>query len=256
MFKVLWRSLKDLFDEMLLLIMVNVIWCVMCLPLLALAIVAVIQGDTFFATLIAFLAVLPLGPANGGLYTIAQRVIEGRTSKIADFFAGVKATAKLGWKIYGLWMFVLVTLLFNMSFYASLSNTVGAFLLVLFLYLTAIWFAVLIYIGPLMIVQTDKSIKLIARNAALMTFGRPLFTLVTLILMTLIVGVSVGFTLVLLPALIMFSFLAVWSFRATTKLIEDADERRRLAEEKAATAVGGPRYSSDKGRGGQIKPRE
>lgn len=256
MFKVLWRSLKDLFDEMLLMLMVNIIWCLMCLPLIGLAIYAAVQGAALPAAVMSMLSVLPLGPANGGMYAIAQRVIEGRTSKLADFFAAVKANAVLGWKVYGIWMFVLVTLLFNLSFYAGMNSTFGAFLMVLFLYLTAIWFAALIYIGPLMILQTDKQVKIIARNAALMTFGRPLFTLVTLVLMVLISALSFGLTVFLLPAIILFSFLAIWSFRATSKLIEDAEERRRLEEEKAATAAGGPRYSSEKGRSGQIKPRE
>ncbi len=256
MFKVFWRSLKDLFDEMLLMLMVNIIWCVMSLPLLALAIYAAAQGAALPASIMAMLGVLPLGAANGGMYAIMQRVVEGRTSRLADFFAAVKANAVLSWKVYGVWMFVLVTLLFNLSFYAGMSSTFGAFLMVLFLYLTAIWFAALIYIGPLMILQTDKRIKIIARNAALMTFGRPLFTLVTLVLMVLITALSFGLTVVLLPGIILFSFLALWSFRATTKLIEDADERRRLEEEKLATTAGGPRYSSEKGRSGQIKPRE
>ena len=58
--------------------------------------------------------------------------------------------------------------------------------------------------------------------------------------------------LALLFLLATASFLAVWSFRAVLTLIAEAEARRTAAEEKAAT-INSP---ADKGRGGQIRPRE
>ena len=256
MFRVFWRSIRDVFDDMFLLIITNIVWCLISLPLLAAAVYVALQNAPLPATVLALLSVLPLGPATAGLYAIAQRTTEGRTSKIGQFFEGMRDNARLSWKVYGLWMLGLVTILFNLVFYANLGAPFGAFLQILFLYLLLIWFTFLIYIGPLMLLQTDKRIRVIARNAVLMALGRPLFTLVTLVLMVAIFILSLLPGVLIVPGLIVFALLAVWSFRATNKLIEDADERRRLAAEKAALAAGGPVYSSDKGRGGQIKPRK
>lgn len=253
MFRVFWRAVRDVFEDMFLLILTNIVWCVVVWPLLGLAAFSLINGFWGPATLFGLLAILPLGPAMGGLYTIAQRTTEGRTSKVANFFEGMREHARIGWKVYGIWMVGLVTILFNIGFYTSLPSTIGAFLQILFLYILAMWFALLIYVGPLMLLQSDKRVRVIARNAALMTFGRPVFTLVTFVMMVVITILSVLPGVFLLPGLILFSLLAVWSFRATNKLIEDAEERRRLAAEQGAT---GPRYNNEKGRGGQVRPRE
>ena len=55
------------------------------------------------------------------------------------------------------------------------------------------------------------------------------------------------FNLAILAAI---SFMAIWSFRATLTLIAEADARRNKAEEAASAKP------PDKGRGGQIRPRE
>jgi uncharacterized membrane protein YesL len=147
-------------------------------------------------------------------------------------------------------MFGLIVMLVNLQFYSQSSSTVGSFLYVLFLYFALVWFGFLIYIGPLMLLQTDKRIRTIARNAALMTFGRPLFTLVTLALMAIIVVASIWLPILLLLATA--SFMTIWSFRATLTLIAEAEARRVAAEEKAH----GVNTTPDKGRGGQVRPRE
>jgi hypothetical protein len=85
-----------------------------------------------------------------------------------------------------------------------------------------------------------------------MTFGRPVFTLITLVLMAIIVVTSIWLPILLLLAT--FAFLAIWSFRATLTLIAEAEARRAEAAEKAAGA--NVRPNTDKGRGGQIRPRE
>jgi fatty acid desaturase len=83
-----------------------------------------------------------------------------------------------------------------------------------------------------------------------MTFGRPLFTLGTLILMAIILATSIW--LVILLFMVTFSFLALWGFRATLTLIAEAEARRNQSAEKASQTDASPA----KGRGGQVRPRE
>ncbi len=159
----------------------------------------------------------------------------------------------ISWQVYGLWALGLALLLINIQFYLQLNSTIGSFLTILFLYLLAIWFALLIYIGPLMLLQTDKRLRVIARNAFLMVLGRPIFTVLTLVMMTVIIVASA--VLRLPPFLFTFAFLALWSLRATMALIADA-EARRLARDEAAAKAAGNRANAEKGRGGQIRPRD
>ena len=163
-FRTFWRSVKDLFEDLFILGIVNILWVLINAPLgLALLLVANSTGLIFIVLL---LGVLTIGPANAGLYAIAERVADGRTSSWRDFFAGLRANAVLSWKVYGLWMLGLLVILFNLQFYNLNGSLFGSIVSILFLYLGLVWFGTLIYIGPLMQIQTDKRIRTIARNAA------------------------------------------------------------------------------------------
>lgn len=251
-FKVFWQSIKDLFDEMFLLLGSNILWVAINLPLCTLVWFMLTGGATLLGAVAALLALVPMAPANAALCYIAQRVAEGRSSKLGHFFEGFRQYLTLSWRIYLPWGLGLLLIVVNLSFYAGMGSNLGSFLFVLFLYILLAWFSLLIYIGPLMILQQDKQIKVIARNAALMVFGRPIFTFFTTLLMGIVVALS--FYLLVLPLLLTFSFLAIWSMRATRRLIQDA-EARRAANEAAQTALQAP-PNTDKGRGGQVRPRD
>jgi uncharacterized membrane protein YesL len=253
-FRVLWLSLKDVFDELFPLMAINLLWVAISAPLVLLAAFMVNVGSTALGIIIALLAVLPLAPSNAGLYIVAQRVSEGRVIAWRLFFEGFREYLKLSWQVYGLWVIGLLLIVSNLTFYSGTGASLGALVRILLLYLLLVWFGLLIYIGPLMILQTDKRIRVIARNAFLMVFGRPLFTLITLILMALL-GVALSTILPILPLLLTFSFLAIWSFRATAALVADAEARRAALEERAAPTPSNP-VSTEKGRGGQVRPRD
>ena len=247
-FRTLWKSLKDLFEDLFILALVNMLWILINAPLAIVTFFALSNPSLLYIALL--LTVLTLGPTNAGLYAVAERVTDGRTSSWRDFVAGMRANSVLSWKVYGLWMVGLVMILVNLQFYIQNDTTIAAFLRILFLYFTVVWFSFLIYIGPLMQLQTDKRIRTIIRNAALMTFGRPVFTLVTLALMAAITIGSIFLPILFLLATV--SFLTIWSFRVVLTLIAEAEARRTAAEEKAAAVNTKP----DKGRSGQIRPRE
>src|SRR5262245_9234994 len=96
-FRVLWLSLKDVFDELFTLIAVNLLWVVLSTPLVLVAVFLFSAGSTVPAIIVALLAVLPLGPSNAGLYTIAQRVSEGRVIGWRLFFEGFREYLRLSW---------------------------------------------------------------------------------------------------------------------------------------------------------------
>jgi len=251
-FRVLWLAIKDTFEELFTLMAINLLWVLISAPLLLLA--AYLLGAGFFslAIVVALVAVLPLAPANAGLYTVAERVAEGRVISWRLFFEGFRAYYKLSWQVYGVWTIGLLVILTNLGFYNRMASPIGTLLFVVFLYFLVTWCALLIYIGPLMLLQTDKRIQVIARNAFLMVFGRPFFTLLTLLLMAVIGVLSA--VVPILPLLLTFSFLAIWAFRATARLVADAEARRIAKQEQAAVAAS--RANTDKGRGGQVRPRE
>jgi hypothetical protein len=251
-FRALWQALKDLFDDFLLLITCNLIWSIISLPLLIATYFMLLEFGIWPALLVELLAVVPLAPATIGLYVIAHRVSEGRVSKVRDFFAGMRRYAVPAWRTMGAWAVGLVLIQINLSFYTNMGNFLGAVLYGLFLYLFFVWFGLLIYIAPLMLLQTSPDLKTIARNSFMMALGRPVFTLITLVLMAIIVFLALSFVPILL-LLGVVALLVQWSMRATLELIKESEERRAAAE--AAKAAANPALLEEKGRRGQVRPK-
>lgn len=247
-FRPLGTSLRDLFDDFLLLIVCNLLWAVISLPIWLLAFTLLVSGAPAIAAFAAILGVLPAGPATAALYAVAFRVTDGRASKIADFFEALRQHAKVGIILTGIAAAGLVLILVNLSFYLTVGNIFGGLMLGLWLYLLIAWLGVLIYAFPLAFLQERPELRLIARNAFLMALGRPVFTVVTLLLMG-----GVFFLSAFLAApifLFTIAFLAIWATRATKTLIDDARRRRDEAEGKEA-----PAPPEERGRKGQVRPK-
>lgn len=256
-FRVFWLSARDTFEDLLPLTLIGAIWLLVVLPLPLLSGGFAVGGAPFGAAALLMLTTLPMGTASAGLTVIAQRIHEGRTVSWGDFVAGARQHYRFGWQVYGAWLAGLLILLVNAAFYAQMDAPIGIYLMLLFAYLLVAWVSLLIYLGPLALLQERPSVRLAFRNAFVLAFGRPLFTIVTQVLMGILVFLSMWPPLLLL-LLIMPALLAVWGFRATVTLIADAEARRQAQQERerAATMTTANLPATEKGRGGQIRPRE
>lgn len=243
-------ALRDLLDEFLLLIVCNLIWAVMSLPLWGLAVAALGMNEPALALAAALLGVLPAGPATAGLFHVAYRVTDGRAIKLADFFAGMRRQARLGLTLTAIAVAGLLVIIFNLGFYLGMNSMLGGVMLGLWLYLLLFWLGLILYAYPLIFLLEQPGMRLIGRNALLMSIGRPLFTIVTLLLMGVVLLIS--FVLVVPLALITLAFFAVWATHATRTVIDDARRRREAAEAQAA-APAAP--SDEQGRKGQVRPK-
>lgn len=248
-FQVFWASIRDCFDEFLLLAACNLLWALCSMPLLGLALFIQQSDAGLIAALVLMAAVLPMAPASAGLAALAQRVSEGRTVSFRDFFAAMRQYARAAWLVMGLWMLGLVIILVDIAFYAQVANLFGGVLYGLWIYLLIIWVALLIYLFPLIILQEKPGLRTLARNALVMTIGRPLFTLTTLVLMSIVVVLS--YVLVAPLFIVTVSLLAVWGMRATTALIEDDKARRANADPQALPT----NRVEEQGRRGQVRPK-
>lgn len=247
-FRVMWGALRDLFDEFLLLTLANVMWAAMSVPLFSIAYVAMVSNAALPAAAAALVGVVPAAPAFAGLYALSKRIIEGRASKLSDFFAGMRAYAVPAWRLYGVWMAGLVLILWNLAFYAGVPGILGGVLIGFFLYLFMLWSALIIYAFPLMVLMERPSLKQIARNALVMIVSRPIYTLVTMLLMGFILILS---SVVLVAPFLLFAvaLLALWSTRATQFLIDEAQAQKEAAAAEAAPPA------EERGRRGQVRPK-
>lgn len=249
-FRTFWLSLKDLFDELFILALVNLLWVFINGTLATMTIWLLGAGAYLTALLAALACLFTLGPTTAGLYSVAQHIIEGRATTWSTFFSGLRQYARLSWRVYGLWSIGLLLIITNIRFYNHIPTNTGLFLSILFLYLLLVWLAICIYIGPLMLIQEDKRLHLIVRNAVLMALGRPFFTFITLVMMLAIGLLSLW--LLFLPIALTFSFFTLWSFRATELLITEATARRAALDQQTISHD----TDTEKGRRGQARPRD
>ncbi|MDZ4722042.1 MAG: hypothetical protein SH847_26575 [Roseiflexaceae bacterium] len=252
-FIVFWRAARDVFDELFVMMGANVLWVLIAGPLFVVTIFLTLNAYPIYAAIAALVNVLLLGPASVGLLTMAHRITDGRVAPIGLFFEGARQHYLLSWKVYGLWTLGLVALIFNLAFYAQLEGFFGAFLTVLFIYFMAAWCTLLIYLGPLMLLQEQQRLRLLWRNALVMAFGRPLFTFLTALLMSLIIVLSI--VVLILPVILTIALLTVWSMRATIAIIT-ADEQRRLEREQALNPDAAEPVVTEKGRSGQVRSKK
>lgn len=245
--RALGKSLRDLFDDFLLLAVCNLLWAVLSLPLWWVALVPLLQGAWLLAGAIALLGVLPAGAATAGLFYVAHKVADGRAAKVADFFAGMRQYARPGWALMGVATASFLLISYNLSFYTGVGNLFGAIMLGLWLYGLIFWLGLLLYAPALIFLQEEPDLRLVARNAFLMALGRPIFTFLTLAMMLAIVLLS-AFLIVPL-FLVTVALLALWSVNAARQLIADSRRRREEAEAKTATPP------EERGRKGQVRPK-
>jgi uncharacterized membrane protein YesL len=245
-FAVLWRAVRDLFDELLLAISINVIWALVTLPFVFAAIAAALAGEWVLAAAAMLTAVLPGAPATVGLLAVALRISEGRVSRLREYPAAMRRWAKPAWQIGLIWVGGLLLLMLNAGYYAQITGIFGGILLGLVLYLSVFWILLGFYAMPLIVLQEQPRLRQIGRNALVLVFSQPLFALITAVLLLILVGIS--FFTVAPLSLITAMLIAQWSLRAAQAVIADS-RARQAAREAAAAPV------EERGRRGQVRPR-
>lgn len=248
-FRTFWVALCDLVDELWVLMVCNLIWSLICLPLLLLTLVLFSQGFVWLTIGSGLLAVLLLAATTVGLYNVAWRVAEGRAIHVRDFFEGMRRYMLVSWRTTGLWGSGLLIMLVNVQFYSRLSNLFGMVLTAFWLAALLIWLSMLLYLFPLLLIRPKTRWWVHMRYAFALVMGRPLFTLVTLALMLLVTLLTA--LLPVLPLVVTVVLLAQWSMRAALLLLKEAEAYH--AASRPTLMNDGP--LPEKGRKGQIRPK-
>jgi uncharacterized membrane protein YesL len=176
-------------------------------------------GLLLVVNLLWWLCALPVvtwPPATAGLHHVARRLTqpdEDEQTTWRHFFEGFKQYWRAGWQVAALNLIVLLVLAVNIYFYLSLLAPGLRLISLPFIYLLLLWAGMQLYLFPLLIEQQDKRIRLIFKNAFLLTTQNMGFTLALGLL--LISMILVASTLTGPVLLILISFLAVAKVLAT-----------------------------------------
>lgn len=181
--RVIGRSVVDWWDGWLDMVIVIILWI--------LAQVTIVLGP----------------PATFGIYYVVYSMINGEALGARGMISGGRQYFWKAW-IWGLLNIIaIVTLVVNYLFYGSIQANWGAIVQGVVLIAGFFWFCTQFYALPYFMEQEYKSIKVALRNGILTTLAAPFFTIVLIVPVVLVLGLSIVFVIPLflgLPGLIPF----------------------------------------------------
>jgi len=225
-FRIFWEALKDFWDELFLLALMNIVTVLLVIP------------------------IVTFPPALAGLWNVANRVAEGRSIHWSDYFEGFR---RYFWKAWGLALLnilVVVIVPINLRFYTpdiapfEISPLLSTWLRGLFIAITLLWTIIQMYPMALLLEQEDQRLRVALRNAAVLFIANPGFTIVLALLLLILAVVSVF--LPVLWVLVTVAFFAVACNKAVLHLLEPYREQAQAEAESGAEA-GGEQEPADEG---------
>ncbi len=185
-FRIFWEALKNFWDELFLLALMNIVTVLLTIP------------------------VITLPPALAGLWNVANRVAQGKAIGWSDYFEGFRLYFWKAWGLALLNILMLLIVITNLQFYAP-GNTPLEIHPTLSLWMRALWTAVMLlwltlqmYPLALLLEQEDQRLRVTLRNTAVIFIANPGFTLVLAALLLIVAIISTLLTplwFLLTPAL-------------------------------------------------------
>jgi len=171
---VIWRALKTWYDDWFNLFILN------------------------FLVTLSWMTIILGPPMLFGLYEIGHDLAHGRSNGAGELFRAAKRHFLAAW----LWMLaniiVAIVVVINVVFYWQLGKSWSIVLVSIFLFVSLFWTMMQIYVIAYYMEQTNKSLKLAHKNAALTFLASPGYTLVLFLYAAFWLIVSFGFILPLI----------------------------------------------------------
>ena len=226
--RVTWQSLKDLCDEFVFLIMLNVVWSLSIV--LAAAPLFVLGNTNLLAALgLSLLLSIPVPIVTGALCFVTNQIAHERAASWDTFVSGLQRYWRKSLVVALINLVVLFLVAANLQFYAFILQgswtafAVGAWLLV-----GIYWLIAQIYWFPMILELESEKVILALRNALSLVLVSPGFSLLLAVILFILAALCIGLT-VPLP-LFMAALLLLITNRATISriaLVRDKHEAQK-----------------------------
>ena len=219
-FRLLWKSLADVYDNLFAAIGMNVLWLLLTIPemvLIAGGFILFGLPSTQAVVIAPFLATLFPGPGSIGIHYYMNQLFKEERVEFSMYWSALR---QFWWRASLLFLLALVVdlLLFvNIRFYLE-NDSVIRFLAILWFYAFLLWSVMVLYMNPLLIEQSDKGFRLIVRNAFLLCIDNPIASVIILLVLSVVSILSIGIALFI--ALVTGSYVAATETRAVLSFLE------------------------------------
>lgn len=226
--RVIKYSLRDFWDEFVMLVVLNILWAVaVALPVLALLVLSGL--DQIWALVVSLLLFVPLPIVSGALCFVTNQISRGKAASWGTFGKGIRRYWAKSLVVAVINLVVLVLLLTNLQFYGLMEGAWTNFAVSIWLVLGLYWLLVQVFWFPMILELENEKIFLALRNALAMVLVTPGFS-ITLGIALLVLGL-LGVALTVPVILFMASFFLLVANHAT---------RSRLAFAQKKTYQPGP----------------
>lgn len=200
--RVIWEGLQDAFDSMAELVLVNILWVLLTVPLLT------------------------APPALAGAYYMTNLIAHRKPTTWRTFFEGFRQFFWLSW----LWALANILAGFvvysNFRFYEQFDGGWVTYVQGIALGAGIIWLVLQLYVFPLLIEQEDRRLRIALRNSFVLLVSNPGLALILLLLLGIIAALSVVLQVPWLIITTSFSaFMANWCVLHTLEAVRAQQER-------------------------------
>ncbi|MGC8837743.1 MAG: hypothetical protein ACP5UM_04930 [Anaerolineae bacterium] len=197
-FALFWESLKVFWEELFTLVPANLLWFAVALGPLILALGLTWAFPPQVVWLGAVVSLVTAPPATAGLHLLANEMAHGRSVSLSLFWRGFREFfgPALGVGLFN--FFLLVVVASNYLFYGGFSGRWVPWVQGAWVAAGLLWMAMQLYLYPLLMEQTSRSLLLPFRNALFLALATPLVTGTALVLTALTLALSAALALPLL----------------------------------------------------------
>jgi hypothetical protein len=213
-----WRSLKEVWDDFLLLVALNVVWALaFALPFVPLFVLTSVDVLAVFA--LGLLLALPLPIVSGALCYVTNQISRGKAVGWGTFATGIRHYWAKSLLVALINLVVVILIIANIWFYGVfLEGTWANLALSAWLVVTAYWLLLQVFWFPMILELESEKVLLALRNALGMVIITPAFSLTLAAILVVIIVLSIALTV---PALLILASLYL--------LIANHATRSRLA---------------------------
>jgi hypothetical protein len=222
--QIAWQSLKDVWDDFVLLLMLNLLWSLTFILMLA-PIVLLGTSQLILGLILSFLLFWLMPIVSGGLAYVTNQIARGIAVGMPTFVAGVKRYWAKSLIVALINIVVLLLIATNLQFYGFvLQGTWTNFALAAWLVVGLYWLIVQIYWFPMILELENEKVLLALRNALALVLISPVFSITTGLVVLILVVVSM---ILVVPApLLLAGLVLLISNRATLSRLEVVRKKR------------------------------
>lgn len=217
-FRIIWFGIQDFWDELLLLLILNLMWSLtVLLPTLPFVVLGSIN---LTAVALALFLALPLPIVSGALCYVTNQVSRGLIPNLGMFTTGLRRYWAKSLLVALVNVLAIVVVFFNLRFYGAVLQGIWTRVVVAaWLVASVYWLLAQIYWFPMILELESESVWVGLRNSLALVLVAPGFTLLLGLILVVVGVVLVALTL---PAVLVLGSLFL--------LITNHATRSRLAQ--------------------------